>query len=42
MFEHGTPDTKQELCTLSHDGLESPFTRTIEGPFFFGAMVVGA
>ena len=34
IFEPGTPDTKQEFCTLNHVGLESPFSRTIEGLFF--------
>jgi hypothetical protein len=34
IFVPRTPDTKQELCTLSHDDLESPFTRTIESLFF--------
>lgn len=36
IFEAGTPDTKQEFCcALNNDGLESPFTRTIEGLFFW-------
>jgi hypothetical protein len=34
VFEPRTLDTEQELCTRSHDDLESLFTRTIESLFF--------